>query len=195
MKAWTIEKIVVLPPITNAISVMAVALSAGDFQRMRTPKGRSCRNCSMIKPSMPPPDGFSNILRDGLHVFVLHELSEDFFEGWQMHQIAKAPDAVFRFDLALINNDDFLADPLDHLENMRDIQDDFSARREFRNQMLEQQRRRYVETRQRLIENQDLRIVQQCRRNEHALLHAFGIRSERSMPVQVKRKQLQKIRR
>src|SRR5262245_50926887 len=41
-----IEKIVALPPMTSAISTIAVALSAGDFVTMRKPNRRSWKSCS-----------------------------------------------------------------------------------------------------------------------------------------------------
>src|SRR5215475_2609806 len=78
---------------------------------------------------------------------------------------------------------------------MGNIEDDFASRSELRNQVLQQQRGGNIEARQRLIENQNVRIVQERRRNQDALFHAFRIRSQRSVPVEIKRKQLQQIRR
>src|SRR5438270_353031 len=102
-------------------------------------------------------------------------------------------DAVLRFNLTPVNNDDLRANPLDHFENMRDVQNNFAARGEFRNKVFKEQGGRDVEAGQRLVEDQNVRIVQQSGRNQNALLHAFRIRSQRRVPVEVKRKQFEQI--
>jgi hypothetical protein len=61
--------------------------------------------------------------------------------------------------------------------------------------MLEQQRGGDIEAGQRLVENQDVRIMKKRRGNQNSLLHAFRVRRERRMPMQMQRKQLQEISR
>src|SRR5262249_39411595 len=109
---------VVLPPMTSAMRITAVALRPGDFQRMRLPNRTSCKSCSkhhleLIRSFVSvPADSSCNVSGNGLHVLVLDQLREYFFEGRKVHQVAQTSDAVFGFDLAFINNDDFRTDAL-----------------------------------------------------------------------------------
>src|SRR4029453_14913175 len=107
---------------------------------------------------------------------VLDELREYFFERRKVHQVAETSDAVFGFDLAFINNDDLRTDALDDLEHMRDIENNFSSCCEFGDQMFEEQGGGDVQSRKRLVENQDVGIVQQRCRNQDPLLHTLRIR-------------------
>jgi hypothetical protein len=52
--ACATEKTVVLPPITRAMSTMAVALTAGDLVRMREPNLKSCASCSSAVDTQTP---------------------------------------------------------------------------------------------------------------------------------------------
>ena len=83
-----------LPPMTSAMRIIAVALRPGDFQRMRLPNRRSCKSCSKHHLEIVcsfvsvPADSSGNVSRNGLHVLVLDELREYFFEGRKVHQVA-----------------------------------------------------------------------------------------------------------
>src|SRR5919198_501815 len=101
MKACIIENTVVLPPMTSAMRMIAVPLRPGDFHKMREPNRKSCRSCS-ISISTVLADRLSNVLRNGFHVFMLDKLREDFFKRRQVHQIAKAADAVLGLDFTFI---------------------------------------------------------------------------------------------
>src|SRR5262245_37439781 len=72
-------------------------------------------------------DGHGDVSGHCLHILVLNQLSKDFLEGGQVHQFTKPADAVFRFDLALVDDDDFCTQPFDHFQDVRYIKDDFSA--------------------------------------------------------------------
>src|SRR5258708_2423023 len=74
-----------------------------------------------VSPLSALTDNHSDVFRHSFHIFVLDQLREDLFQGWKVHQIAKAGDTVLRLDLAFINNDDLGADPLDDFEDVGDI--------------------------------------------------------------------------
>src|SRR5262245_48764516 len=170
----------------------ACSSAPGEMESLSKNRPKKCRTRTSnragaftLVSSSPQADGVNDIFRNCFHVFVLDELRENFLERGQMHQLAKPADAVLGFDLALVNDDHLLANPFDHFEHMRDVKDDLSTRREFGDEPSEQQRRRNVETRQRLIENQNLGIMQERRGDENPLLHSLRIRSQRRMPVRM----------
>src|SRR6185436_6689720 len=180
-------------------TTLARSSASADNESLSKNREKKCRarvrNCELICVLPALTDRLCDVLRHRFHVFVLDELREYLFKGRKVHQVAKPVDAVLGFDFAFVNNDDFRADPLDHLQDVGDVQDDLSARSEFRNQMFEQQRGGDIEAGQRLVKNQDVRIVKQRRGNQNSLLHALRVRRQRRMPMQMQRKQLQEIRR
>src|SRR5262245_43465919 len=112
----------------------ACSSAPGEMESLSKNRPKKCRTRTsnragtlMLVSSPPQADGVNDILRHGFHVFLLDELRENLLERGQMHQLAKPADAVLGFDLALINDDHFRANPFDHFENMRDIKDDPSA--------------------------------------------------------------------
>src|SRR6516165_6915285 len=59
--------------------------------------------------------------------------------------------------------------------------------------MLEEKSGGNIEPGKRLVEDENIRIVEKRRGDEHALLHALGVGSERRVAVQIQGKELQEV--
>ncbi len=85
----------------------------------------------------------------------------------------------------------FLADALDHVEQVRAVDDDLAALSQRVDERAKDQRRADVQPRVRLIEDDDRRVVEQRGGDEHFLPHAFRERGQRRVPVGVEAEQLE----
>src|SRR5262245_14895703 len=80
--------------------------------------------------------------------------------------------------LALMNDQDAIAESLDNVKNMRTVEDSFPGGGECCQQVLRHQDTFDVESREWFIQNDDRRVVQEGRRDKHFLAHAFRVASQ-----------------
>ena len=85
------------------------------------------------------------------------------------------------------------ADLLDHVEAMRAEEDHPALRGEHRDERAEEQARVDVEAGERLVEHEQVGVVQQRRREQHALAHALAERGHRAVARVPQQKQLQEL--
>ena len=103
-----------------------------------------------------------------------HQLPEDMLERRQLEQLAQPQDRIVSHDLAVVEDDDVGRDPFDALEHVRAVDHHPALGGERLDQAAQHQRRRDVEAGVRLVEDDDLRIVQQRRRDQDLLPHPLG---------------------
>ena len=116
----------------------------------------------------------STIWREcGARVLLYGELGEDLFEGGQGQETAEAFDGVVGDDSAAVQDDDVRAETLDGLQLMRAEEHDLATLGELLNETAEHQRRADVEAGKGLIEEDELRVVQERRDEQHLLAHAL----------------------
>ena len=89
------------------------------------------------------------------------------------------------------DDDHAIAHLLHNFEHVRDVQHRLARRGQLLQQIAEQPRRQNVQPRQRLVEDQHLRVVHQRCRHQHALPHALRVRRHRRMPPRLESQQLQ----
>ena len=100
-------------------------------------------------------------------------------------------------DRILRDHDSFAQDQhvganfFDDLQHVRTIEDEFALLAERLHQILEDQRRGYVEAGERLVENEDLRIVHDRGDEQNALAHSLGIGSDAGVTAGMQREQFQ----
>ena len=108
-----------------------------------------------------------------LSVGLLDQLGEDALQGGQRHQFGEGVRRSVSDDFSLREDNDAVTDALDCFEHMRDVEDGFALAREQDEEVLEQARGDGVEAGKRLVEDDQLGVVQQGRCDEDALLHAL----------------------
>jgi hypothetical protein len=84
------------------------------------------------------------------------------------------------------------ANLLHDLENVGAVENGPPLLPELPDQVLKNQRVSYVKARQRFIENQKLRVIYEGRNEQDALSHSLRVRRDRSVPMRVERKQIEK---
>ena len=94
-------------------------------------------------------------------------------------------DRVLRGDAPFVQDQDLGADLLDHLEDVRAVDDDPPLCRETPHEAAEDERASDVESGTRLVEHDHCRIVEERRRDEHLLTHAFRVGRHRRVAVAV----------
>ena len=104
----------------------------------------------------------------------------------------RRPADIRRDHLSLPQDDDRRADLLDHLEDVRAVEDDLPAGGERANELLQYEGGADVESGRRLVEQDDVRVVQQPGRDQDLLPHAFRIGREPCMPVVVDSEEAEK---
>ena len=77
--------------------------------------------------------------------------------------------------LRAVQNHHVRADALHDFEIVRAEQHHFAARREFLNQAAQHQARGHVEAGKRLVQQDEIGIMQQRGREQHLLAHALGV--------------------
>ena len=90
--------------------------------------------------------------------------------------------------LAPVDDDDLFADLLHRFENVRNEQNHLPVSRELLQQATEQLSRRDIESGERFVKHQQIRIVQQRGCYQDTLLHTLSIGRNRCVPVRVKGK-------
>src|SRR5579872_3121824 len=78
-----------------------------------------------------------DVIGSRFHVVLLDELGEDLLQVRKVHEIAQAADRIVGDDAAAVEHYDVLADLLDELEHVRDIQDNFAPSGEGAEQVAE----------------------------------------------------------
>ena len=91
-------------------------------------------------------------------------------------------------------DDDARAESFDHVEAMGTEEDHLPFRRQHPKQGAKEQPRVHVKAGERLVEHEQLRIVEQCRRQQNTLPHPLRVRVHRPVAAVVQLKQLQKPR-
>ena len=86
------------------------------------------------------------------------------------------------------------ADLLDHVEAMRAEQDHAALGRKHAQQRTKQQAGVDVEARERLVEHEELGVVQEGRGQEHALAHALRVRGHRAVAAVPEQEEPQQLR-
>src|ERR1035438_4728081 len=76
---------------------------------------------------------------------------------------------------ALVDDEDAVADTLDHIEHVGAVQDGFAGGGESGEQVFDEDGGIDIETGEGLVEKDDLRVVEQGGGDENFLPHAFGI--------------------
>src|ERR1700691_1286434 len=99
---------------------------------------------------------------------------------------------VAGYDGAFTQNQKMRANLLHDLENVGAVENGPPLLPELPDQVLKNQRGSYVKARQRFIENQELRVIHEGRNEQDALSHSLRVRRDRSVPVGVERKQIEK---
>src|ERR1022692_4427848 len=94
---------------------------------------------------------------------------------------------------SLAQNDDAGAHLLHYLQHVRAVQNDLALARQRLGEVLEHQAGSDVEARERLVEDEDIGVVQQGGRDEDFLLHALGIGGDGRIAVFVERQEVQQL--
>ena len=95
-----------------------------------------------------------DVARGPLRIVAQHELREHFFERRTRHELSKAAHRIVGDDAAAVQDDHAVTELLDQFENVRAVEHRLAARGERANQMTKHQRRRHVEPRVGLVEDQ-----------------------------------------
>ncbi len=112
---------------------------------------------------------------DAVGVLLLDELGEDAFEIGELQGGLQLGGWGVGEDLSFGDDDDAIADQLDDFEDVRDVEDCLALRGELLQQIFEETGGDDVEAGERLVEDEQLGIVQQGGGDEDALLHALGV--------------------
>src|SRR5271165_697565 len=119
------------------------------------------------------PEGFSEIFRAALELDAAGQLREQLFErarAMRRHQLIRPP---IQEHPALINDDDAVAYPLDHIQNVRAVNNGFALARQGLNQRLKTDSGIGIQSVERLIKEHDGRIVQQGGGDDYFAPHAL----------------------
>jgi len=119
------------------------------------------------------------LARDALGILLLDELGEDALEICECERGFELRGRRVCQDFAFGNDDDTVADQLDDFEDVRDVEDCLALSCELLQEVFEESGGDYVEAGERLVEDEELGIVQQSGRDENALLHALGVKGDR----------------
>src|SRR6478672_7538981 len=147
---------------------------------------------------LPLPTPFTLQPRDldqlGCHsfdVFLHRELREDVFERGGGHELPQPGRRVVGHDAAGTQDDDSRAELFDRLELVRTVEDDSPVSRERPHDRPQHQRRADVETRHRLVQDDQPRVVDASRREQDLLPHALREGGQRGVIVDVQSEQMQ----
>ena len=150
------------------------------IRSLSTSPGRKCRvsRRSITRHSRIELD---QVPRRARRVDVAHELLEDRFEGSLRERAAKLLHRVVRDHVPVVQHEHARTGLLDRIELVRAIHHGLAGRRERLEEVAEDQRRRRVEPRHRLVEDEQRGIVEQGRRDQDFLPHALRVRRERGL--------------
>jgi len=137
---------------------------------------------------------FDHRFRHSAQILLHGQLREDAFERRRIHQLAELRGRIVGDDAALAEDDDARADALDRVELVRTVENDAAILGERFDDGAEHERGGDVEARDRFVEDNDARVVQQRRRQQDLLAHAFGEGCQRRVIVGVEAEDLQKFR-
>jgi len=133
--------------------------------------------------------GEDQIFCDGARVLLLDELGEDAFEGWTMHETGEVSGGRVDEDSAFGEHDDAMAYLLYDFEDMGDVEHGFALGGELQKKVLEEPRGDDIEAGERLVEDEQARVMEQRGGDENALLHALGVSRDGGVAPGTKREQ------
>ena len=108
-------------------------------------------------------------------VGLLHELREHTFQrGLLVHAHQFFGRRVCQHG-AVGKDDDTVAHLLHHFQHMRDVEDGLALAAEDDQQVFEEARGHSVESAERFVEEDEIWVMQQCRAQQYALLHALAV--------------------
>ena len=101
------------------------------------------------------------------------EFRKNRFERRQRHQRAQLHNGIVGNDASLMQDDHAGTNTLYRFELVRTEQHHLAARGKILDQLAQDQRRVHVEARERLVQQDEIGIMQQRRGHQHLLAHAF----------------------
>ena len=122
-------------------------------------------------------------IRHIVAIVYLGQLREDAFQRGLAHEFAKAFNRVVRHHLARAQDQDRGADLFNDLKDVGTIKDDFPLAGQGAQQGAQHQPAGHVQAGERLVQDEDIRVVQQGGGEQNLLAHALRIRGERRMAV------------
>src|SRR5262249_42020184 len=134
-----------------------------------------CRKCRTSSRLPTVHHDVRDVARRPLGIVAQHELSEHLLERILGHERLEIRDRIVGDNAAMVEDDDAIAQLLDQLEDVRAVENRLAALRQRAHEMSQDQRRRDVEARIGLVEDQDVRIFDERCDQQHFLLHPFRI--------------------
>src|SRR6266851_3488803 len=110
-------------------------------------------------------------------------MQENSLQGRSADAFADFAGCTVGDDLSFSKDDQVGADFFHDFEDMRTVEDGFAAGAEGLNQIFNDEGGSDIESGERLVENQQIRIVHQSGDEKNALAHAFGIGAERDVAM------------
>jgi hypothetical protein len=125
----------------------------------------------------------NNGLSAATGILLLNELREDALKVGQAHETGKIAGGCVGEKFALGDDDDTAANLFHHFEDVRDVKDGFALGGEHFEKIFEEAGGDDIETGERLIENEELGVVNERSGDEDALAHSLGVgRDGRVLP-------------
>ena len=112
------------------------------------------------------------------------QLTEDFFKRGDLHQISQVFDRVIHHDFSQVDDDDPGAYLFDNLQNVGAIENYFALFAQLIDQILDYQRCFHIQTGEWLIQQKDIRVMEEGGGEEHFLDHSFRIGRNRRLHLQ-----------
>ena len=124
-------------------------------------------------------------------VGLLDELGEDALKVFEFGELGELARSGVGDDLALVEDDDAVADTLDNFENVGDVEDGFAFAGEQDEKVFEEARGDSVEAGKRFVEDEQGGVVHERGGEQDALLHSLGVVGDGRVLGALKREELE----
>jgi len=130
---------------------------------------------------------FNDLIRDARRINLRNKLREGILQRGLIQLLENFASQAVGDHFARLQNQQVSAQLLDYFEDVRTIKDEFALPRETAHQPPEYEGGGDVEAGQRLVENNDARVMQQPRDQQYFLPHSFRVGRQGGMALRVQR--------